>query len=142
MAQMPSFKYFLNGEDRYLPDLPMQTIRAKGGTMALWTASLDPYITILPSSSSSVLPLILNIPGTSHTAHIGIYLPTSGLEQEWVIAMGLLSMVVKDILCSHPRVTIYIRGDANTNPRHPTRPSVLLEFLDRYNIVSLHGEQL
>ena len=36
MEQLPSFKFFLNGEDCHLPDLPLQTIRAKGGTMALW----------------------------------------------------------------------------------------------------------
>ena len=108
MAQLSTYKYFLNGEDRYLPDLPMETIRAKGGTVALWAASLDPYITILPSSLSSVLPLILAIPGFSPTAHIGVYLPTRGLEQEWTISMGILSMVVEDIHSSHPGVPIYI----------------------------------
>ena len=93
--------------------------------MALWKASLDPYITTLPSSLLSVLPLILDIPGFNTTAHIGIYLLTRGLEQEWMIAMGFLSMVVEDILCSHPGIPIYIRGNANSNPNHPSRPHVL-----------------
>ena len=132
MAQLPTYKFFLNGEDCYLPDLTLQSIRAKGGTMALWESSLDPHITILPSSSASVLPLILDIPGFSPTAHIGIYLPKRSLEQEWIITMGFLSLAVKDILSSHPGIPIYIRGDINTNPNHPTRPAVLREFLDRY----------
>ena len=105
--------------------------------MALWETSLDPYVTILPSSSSSVLPLILNILGFQITAHIGVYLPTRGLEQEWTIAMGILSMVVEDILLSYPGVPIYIHGDANTNPNHPTRPHILHEFMDRYRLCSL-----
>ena len=137
MSQLLNYKLFLNGEDRYLPDLPLQSIRAKGSTMDLWEASLDPYISILPSSTPSVLLLILDIPGCAMTAHIGIYLPTRSLEQEWTIAMGLLSMTVEDILTSHPGIPIYIRGDDNTNPNHPTRPGVLTEFLNQYGLASL-----
>ena len=136
MSQLPSYKYHLNGEDRHLPDLPLKSLRAKGGTMALWDASLDPFITILPSASSSVLPLILNISGFNISAHIGIYLPKRGLEQEWTIAMGFLSMVVEDTLSSHPVIPIYIRGDANTNPNHPTRLHILQEFMERYGLYS------
>ena len=45
-------------------------------------------------------------------------------------------MVVKDILNSHPVIPIYIHGDANVNPNHPTRPLVFQEFLERYNLSS------
>ena len=89
MAQLPMYKFFLNSKDRHLPDLPMDTLRAKGGTMAMWASHLDPYVTVLPSASSAVLPLILAIPGFATTAHIGIYLLTRGLEQEWTIVIGI-----------------------------------------------------
>ena len=46
-------------------------------------------------------------------------------------------MVVEDILCSHPGVSIYIRGDTNSNPNHPSRPQVLQEFMDRYGLSSI-----
>ena len=46
-------------------------------------------------------------------------------------------MVVEDILSSYPGIPIYIRGDANVNPKHPTRPGVLHEFMDRYGLCAL-----
>ena len=54
--QLPTYKFQLNGEDSFSPDLPMDTLRAKGGTMALWKCGLDPYVTLLPTTSSTVLP--------------------------------------------------------------------------------------
>ena len=50
--------------------------------------------------------------------------------------MGFLSMVVEDTLSSHPVIPIYIRGDANTNPNHPTRLHILQEFMERYGLYS------
>ena len=59
--------------------------------MALWDTYIDPCITILPTTSPAVLPLILDIPGYSPSAHIGVCLPTRGQEHEWVIALAALS---------------------------------------------------
>ena len=36
----------------------------------------------------------------------------------------------------HPWVPIYIWGDANVSPNHPTRPQIIWDFLDRYNLAS------
>ena len=51
------FKYHLNSDDAINHDLPLLKRKAWGGTMALWHVSLDPFVSILPSTSSSVLPL-------------------------------------------------------------------------------------
>ena len=45
-------------------------------------------------------------------------------------------MVVEDGLSLYPGVPIYIQGDANVNPNHPTRSQILQDFLDRYNLSS------
>ena len=34
----------LNSEDSFCPELPLAARKAKGGTMALWESSLDPYV--------------------------------------------------------------------------------------------------
>ena len=65
--------------------------------MALWKTTLDPYITVLLSTSPAVLPLLLDIPGQYLSAHIGIYLPTRGQEHEWVTALAALFLIVEDI---------------------------------------------
>ena len=45
-------------------------------------------------------------------------------------------MVVDDALSLYPWVTIYSHGDANVNPNHHTRPQIIWDFLDRYNLAS------
>ena len=34
-THLPHYNFHLNNEDTYLPDLPMETLPAKGGTMVL-----------------------------------------------------------------------------------------------------------
>ena len=104
--------------------------------MVLWDRDIDSHVTILPTTSSAVLPVLLDSPGFNQSIHIGIYLPTSGCEQEWSIALSTLSMVVDDALSLYPGIPIYIRGDANVNPNHPTRPQIFGDFLSRYGFVS------
>ena len=64
-----NYSFHLNSEDLACPDLPLISRRACGGTMAMWRKQLDPYVRVLPTVSSSVLPLLLSIPGLSPTAH-------------------------------------------------------------------------
>ena len=64
------FWFHLNSEDSFCPALPLATRKAKGGTMAIWEGKLDPYIRILPTYTSAVLPLLLSPPGLMPTAHI------------------------------------------------------------------------
>ena len=97
--------------------------------MALWKSPLDPYVTIIPHSSPAVLPLLLLILGLPWTVHIGIYLPTSDLEQEWVIELAALVRTIEDIKETRLDTPIFIRGDSNVNSNHQTRPKIWSDFL-------------
>ena len=112
-----SFSFSLNSDDVLCPDLPLDTRKAVGGTMIMWRSKLDPYIKVLPTSSSSSLPILLAIPGLCTTAHIAVYLPTSGKESEFITALAalddILTMVKEEYACP-----IYIRGDCNVNPKN------------------------
>ena len=79
-THLPNYNFFLNSEDLYLPDLPMETLWAKSGTMVLWDRDIYSHATILPTTSSAVLTLLLDSPGLSQSIHIDTYLPTSGCE--------------------------------------------------------------
>ena len=94
----PTYCHHLNGEDALLPDQR----RAWGGTLAMWHSSLDPFVSILPTTSSSVLSLLLSVPGLTPSLHIGLYLPNSGKEAEFTLALTALDMVLQDIGESHP----------------------------------------
>jgi hypothetical protein len=64
-----SYKYNLNSEDKHDLDIPLDRMRAKGGTMAMWSSHIDQHITVLPTSSSSVLPLLVKLPGLVPASH-------------------------------------------------------------------------
>ena len=72
------YSSYLNSDNRHIPEIAINDFRAKGGTMAMWEAELDPYVSIHPTASSSILALILAIPNYQKSIHLGIYLPTSG----------------------------------------------------------------
>ena len=84
------YSFHLNSEDLLQPDLALEHSKAKGGTMAIWKLSLDPFITILPTSSPSVLAIALAIPDHVISCHVSIYLPTAGQENEFLSAISCL----------------------------------------------------
>ena len=71
------YSYYLNSEDLHLPELALDHTKSKGGTMVMWQTSFDPFITIIPTQSSSLAAVLLQLPGHCISAHIAIYLPTS-----------------------------------------------------------------
>ena len=73
---LPTYCYKLNSQDSYYPELALEQRQAHGGTLAMWNSALDPFVSLLPTSSPAVLPLLLSIPGLSKSFHIGVYLPT------------------------------------------------------------------
>ena len=73
----PAYSYILNSEDLYDPDLPLSSNQAHGGTLTAWKSNLDPFVTVLNTESSRILPILLELPGYQPTIHINIYLPTS-----------------------------------------------------------------
>ena len=74
---------------------------------------MDPYISIHPVETTSFLPLIFSPPGAPISVHIGLYLPTSGLETQFVDQITELRMIIEDIGETHPDALFYLRGDSN-----------------------------
>ena len=72
------YSYSLNTADKYDHELSLVKNRANGGTMVCWKSCLDPYITPLPVSSPSFLPILFQPPGSPLSIHISVYLPTLG----------------------------------------------------------------
>ena len=63
--------------------------------MALWKLELDPFIKILATPSPAVLPLLFSLPGIARSAHIAVYLPTSGRDAEFITALASRPLVGK-----------------------------------------------
>ena len=55
------------------------------------------------------------MPGLSVTIHVGIYLPTSGLDAEFVHEISKLENTIDDLSDKYPQACIFIRGDANAS---------------------------
>ena len=97
-----SYKFHLNSEDNYDQDLPLSKMKAWGGTLALWHSEIGPFVTIIPSTSSSILALVLDIPGLSPSIHFGIYLPTAGKDSEFFSSLADLESMLLEIEESYP----------------------------------------
>ena len=133
----PTYCHHLNSEDTFYPELALEQRHAHGGTLALWHSLLDPFITLLPTTSPAVLPLLLSIPGLKPSAHIEIYLPTSGQKEEFVIALASLSAVLESLEEDHPGTPVYVRGDANVNPSNLPRVQLLWTLQSQFSLQSL-----
>ena len=131
------FSFHLNSEDLLHPDLALEHPKAKGGTMALWKLSLDPFITVLPTSSPSVLAIALAIPGYAISCHVCIYLPTAGQENEFLSAMSCLDSCLEDILERYEDPHVFIRGDSNVNPKNTHRVNVLNHLNEKHSLGQL-----
>ena len=104
--------------------------------MAIWEGKLDPYIRILPTSTSAVLPLLLSPPGLMSTAHITVYLPTAGRDSECLSDLAALDAIVSEILEDFS-CTIYIRGDFNVNPKNCSQSNLMHHFCDKFSFANL-----
>ena len=131
------FSFHLNSEDLLHPELALEHHKAKGGTLALWTSSLDPYVTVIPTLSSSVLAIALAIPNLVISCHICIYLPTAGQENEFFAALSCLDNCLTDLDEAYGTPHIYIKGDANVNPRNTHRAKVFNHLIDKHNLDKL-----
>ena len=126
---LPYTHYHLNSEDLYDESLPMERLRSKGGTMALWPANLDPFISILPITTSSILPVRVRMPGCIESYHICIYFPSAGKDDAFVDVLAILSIMIKDLREQHgENCPIFIRGDANASSKNPTRAPIFNSF--------------
>ena len=131
------FSYHLNSEDLHHPELALEHQKAKGGTMALWNSSLDPFVSIIPTNSSSVLALSFSPPNLAKSCHICLYLPTSGQEAQFISALSGLDSCIEDINTKFDFPHIFIRGDANVNPKNIPRASLFHHFLDKHQFAQI-----
>jgi hypothetical protein len=129
-----NYKYSLNSEGKHDLDIPMDRIRAKGGTMAMWCSDIDQYVTALPTSSAAVLPLMVKLPGLAPACHIGVYLPTAGLEVQFM-ALSELDNTIASVLEKFGEETIvFIRGDMNISSKNSSRSPLLLHIMSKHNL--------
>ena len=81
VALQGEYCFALNSHDKYDPELPLVKTKANGGTMVLWKVCHDPYISVHPVSSPSILPIIFNPPQSLLSIHVAVYLPTHGQDR-------------------------------------------------------------
>ena len=133
----PTYCFHLNIEDKLYPDLALERHQAHGGTLAIWHSAIDPFVSILPTTSPAVLPLLLSVPGLLPSVHVGIYLPTSGSDEHFVIAFAALTAVLETVQDEYPGVPVYVRGDANVNPSNLPRLQLFTSFLRQFDLQNL-----
>ena len=105
--------------------------------MVLWKKSLDQYISIFPVPAASFLPIIFAPPGSPVSIHIGIYLPTSGREPEFLDESSKLRLCLDELGEKFPNSPIFIRGDSNVNPNHSVRVKILNSLANTMNLASV-----
>ena len=105
--------------------------------MVPWKKTLDPFMSVLPTTTAAVLPLLLSLPGCSPVSHLTVYLPTSGKENDFLEEVSNLQNIVHQISEDHPNNICFIRGDANVNPNHVKRVSLLNHLKCACNLVSV-----
>ena len=118
-----------NSEDCFNLDLPLLKSRATGGTLTMWRKELDPFITVHPSPSSAILPLIFHPQGFAVSIHVNVYLPTQGREAEFMEDMSKLSALIEELVDKYTNAALYIRGDFNVNDNNLKRKQLFKYFL-------------
>ena len=130
-----AYKFALNSEDSFDLDLSLDRVKAKGGTMAMWDTNLDQYVTVLKTTSPAVLPLLVKIPGLLETCHIGVYMPTAGLDEQFVEALSILDTILCDVQDTLDEdLTIFIRGDMNVSEKNVSRIPHLSHIKSKFNL--------
>ena len=130
--------HWLNSEDLYDQELSLVKSKAKGGTLVMWRKWLDPHISVHPVQSPAFLPLILQLPGAQTSAHIAVYLPTSGKDYEFISELANLKNCIEDIQEKYGDPVLFIRGDGNSNPKNVSRFSLLTRFIQEYSLIQVN----
>ena len=86
--------------------------------MVLWQKDLDPNVTVIHTDSPVIACVLLKLPGMSISAHAAIYLPTAGQEAQFVSSLSALEVCLGELLAKHDGIQIFVRGDANVNPKN------------------------
>ena len=103
----------------------------------MWLSTLDPFVSIIPTHSPSIAAILLKLPGSCLSAHIAIYLPTSGQEVQFVSALASLDSCLENLLVNHQDLQVFLRGDANVNPKNISRVSLFQHFTSKFSLQSI-----
>ena len=128
------YSFYVNSEDMHDPEASFTKSKTHGGTMILWRKSLEPYVSIFPTSSTAFLPLIYSPPSSQPSVHIALYLPTSGQETEFIDQITELKLKIKEILLIYPGAILFLRGDSNVNPNNKPRARIFKNFCDELKL--------
>ena len=102
--------------------------------MIMWKISLDPFITPLDPPSSSMLPILFSPPDCLPSIHIALYLPTSGKDAEFTEQMAIIYTLLTSLKSRFPHYPVFIRGDANINPKNKVRCALLQTLCHDFNL--------
>ena len=127
----------LSSADQFDPELPLLKPKAFGGTMILWKEELDPFITVVPTSSTAFSAILFHPTASVTTAHFSVYLPTSGREREFFEEISKLSLTIDSIMNTHPDAIIYLRGDFNVSSSNTKRSDTLSHFCNDHDLREL-----
>ena len=123
------YLFVLNSPDKFDPDLPLSKSKACGGTMIMWKTNFDPFITVLPTCTPALLPILFHPPGVVSTIHICLYLPTAGHDHQFIEELSNLSSTVDGLIQSCPTSSLYIHGDINVGDRNKKRKTLYSSLL-------------
>ena len=134
IKMFPEYKHALASDDVFDNELPFLRRKANGGVLVIWKKDLDRFITPLSCPSSSIQPFIFAPPGLCKSLHVGIYLPTSGKDSQFIDQITNLDHCLAMMRIEHPDMPFFIRGDANVNPNNHKRASVFSAFVKKWNL--------
>ena len=83
--------------------------------VTIWKAELDPFITLLPTHSSRISAIVLDIPFHQKTVHINTYLPTAGHDSDFIESLASLQNTIDEASELHPTAIVYVKGDTNAS---------------------------
>ena len=132
-----TYFFSLNSKDLHDPEVALQTSRCHGGVLAMWKRAYDPFINVVPVRSSAFLPIVFSPPHSQCTIHIGIYLPTAGLDPEFIEELAELETCLSELYENYPGCPIYLRGDFNASDTNVKRADLLEFFCTTHNLVSV-----
>ena len=130
-----SYEAALNTADKYDPDLPLVQSRAFGGTMVMWKREHDPYVSVYTVQSTAFLPIIFHPPGSALSIHIAVYLPTMGLESQFLRELSQLSLIIDELSDTYPSAQLHLRGDFNVSRTNAKRTQLLDHFCSEHDFL-------
>lgn len=131
------YLWYLNSSDKFDPELPLLQSRTFGGTIVLWRQSIDPYITVLSTDTTALLPIKFAPPLQPITFHFTIYLPTSGKNNEFVDVISSLDQQLSCLKSDYPDALFFLRGDFNVRSDDHIRSCLLSRLMESHDLTEV-----